>query len=448
MTEQTTQVSAPAPAPIESKTRDHVMGEIVHNLTLAMQAAWIEWQHGGGADHAMQWIENTLWGPGLIPDEDEPHAKEAQAYFDAHTDPTDRLDKLTAENPDDAAIDRFAIELKKKLAKARDKGRGGWQTCPPADLSRMLREHVEKGDPRDVANFCAFLWARGEPISPLALCFELSLVPPNGSATPAAASQTERKRERYTGDPQVEWDEFWNEIVSPNGVLDLEQVKKELAAFSMLLHFVPKVYDHATGGAVTYPQTAPSAVCSAIDNHVQDLTDEARNEGEVAASQNAEPVACQHDLLAEYEGANGARAAICAKCGERVQTASSTSPAEPTLFRWKTSWGGWTYRTERPAGWKDLPCFEAYSLSAPEQAAASPADQAEDARDVVPLGEMVCGDVESTIDGYEVGDYELIYGNVLDEINVNHPGKVFTIYIDRAAMSATPPAAIIGQAGE
>lgn len=237
MTEQTTQVSAPAPAPIESRTRDHVMGEIVHNLTLAMQAAWIEWQHGGGADQAMQWIENTLWGPGLIPDKDEPHGTQAQEYFDAHTDAAERVDRLTAENPDDAAIDRFAIELKKKLAKAREKGRGGWQTCHPTDLSRMLREHVDKGDPRDVANFCAFLWALGHPISPAALCFELTLVPPDGAAAPA-------------------------------------------------------------------PCAPPDA---------------------------------------------------------------------PTLFRWKTSWGDWTYRTERPAGWKDLRCFEAYSLSAPEQGSASPA---------------------------------------------------------------------------
>ena len=30
----------------------------------------------------------------------------------------------------------------------------------------MLREHVEKGDPRDVANFCMFLHQRGEGISP------------------------------------------------------------------------------------------------------------------------------------------------------------------------------------------------------------------------------------------------------------------------------------------
>ena len=45
----------------------------------AMQAAWIEWRRGRGADAAMQWIENTLIGPGLIPGDD---ASDAQAFFD------------------------------------------------------------------------------------------------------------------------------------------------------------------------------------------------------------------------------------------------------------------------------------------------------------------------------------------------------------------------------
>lgn len=66
---------------------------------------------------------------------------------------------------DDAAVERFAAEMKAKLAAARAKGRSGWQQCNPSDLSRMLREHVEKGDPRDVANFCMFLWSLEAPIS-------------------------------------------------------------------------------------------------------------------------------------------------------------------------------------------------------------------------------------------------------------------------------------------
>ena len=72
-------------------------------------------------------------------------------------------------HPDDLAVDRFAVEMKAKLATARAKGRGGWEKCDPTELSIMLREHVEKGDPRDVANFCMFLWALGKPISDAAL---------------------------------------------------------------------------------------------------------------------------------------------------------------------------------------------------------------------------------------------------------------------------------------
>lgn len=74
-----------------------------------------------------------------------------------------------AAHPDDEAVDRFAEALKAKLADARAKGRGGWQEDESGmqqRLSDMLREHVAKGDPRDVANFCMFLHQRGEAILP------------------------------------------------------------------------------------------------------------------------------------------------------------------------------------------------------------------------------------------------------------------------------------------
>lgn len=80
----------PAPAAgdaLELKRKTDLIGElskIIHNMTVAQQAAWIEWQHGAGADAAMQWIENGLAGPGHVPDEDEPYGTEAQAYFDAN----------------------------------------------------------------------------------------------------------------------------------------------------------------------------------------------------------------------------------------------------------------------------------------------------------------------------------------------------------------------------
>lgn len=70
----------------------------------------------------------------------------------------------TDHHPDSQAVDRFAAAMKEKLAQARAKGRSGWQNLPSEELSRMLREHVEKGDPLDVANFCMFLWNLGHGI--------------------------------------------------------------------------------------------------------------------------------------------------------------------------------------------------------------------------------------------------------------------------------------------
>ena len=72
-------------------------------------------------------------------------------------------------HPDDVAVDAFAAAMKSKLAEARAKGRGGWQDkkqCSQQYLSTLLRDHVRKGDPRDVANFCCFLWNRAEGIAP------------------------------------------------------------------------------------------------------------------------------------------------------------------------------------------------------------------------------------------------------------------------------------------
>lgn len=76
---------------------------------------------------------------------------------------------LPAQHSDDTAVDRFAAALKGKLARKRDQGRGGWddpEQCSAAFLSKLMREHVEKGDPLDVGAFAMMLQQRGEPIQP------------------------------------------------------------------------------------------------------------------------------------------------------------------------------------------------------------------------------------------------------------------------------------------
>ena len=71
-----------------------------------------------------------------------------------------------AQHPDDAAVEALAESMKRKLAEKRAQGRSGWDTdCTQQRLSDLLRQHVEKGDVLDVANFCAFLFARGERVS-------------------------------------------------------------------------------------------------------------------------------------------------------------------------------------------------------------------------------------------------------------------------------------------
>lgn len=66
-------------------------------------------------------------------------------------------------HPDDIAVDQFADVMKHKLAKARDKGRSGWENpslCKVSDLAAMLVDHLPKGDPVDVANFAMMLFFR------------------------------------------------------------------------------------------------------------------------------------------------------------------------------------------------------------------------------------------------------------------------------------------------
>lgn len=72
-------------------------------------------------------------------------------------------------HPDDKAVDRFAEAMKIKLAQKRKEGRGGWWDdayCNNSEISAMLREHVEKGDPLDVGNLAMMLHQRGERIAP------------------------------------------------------------------------------------------------------------------------------------------------------------------------------------------------------------------------------------------------------------------------------------------
>lgn len=78
------------------------------------------------------------------------------------------VSKEAEQHPDDMAVERFARVMQIKLAQKRTQGGGGWEDrsqCSNAMLSQMLREHVEKGDPVDVANLAMMIHQRGETIA-------------------------------------------------------------------------------------------------------------------------------------------------------------------------------------------------------------------------------------------------------------------------------------------
>lgn len=67
------------------------MSYVIDNHCIAMQSALID-AHERGHQQGLQWIWNTLVGPGLLPDFDEAKAMGgAQAWFDAKTAESEAL---------------------------------------------------------------------------------------------------------------------------------------------------------------------------------------------------------------------------------------------------------------------------------------------------------------------------------------------------------------------
>jgi hypothetical protein len=64
----------------------------------------------------------------------------------------------------DDLVDDFAHQMKRKIYRAYDQGRRGWSdpNWTPEQIMESLKDHVEKGDPIDIANLCAFLWNRSQ----------------------------------------------------------------------------------------------------------------------------------------------------------------------------------------------------------------------------------------------------------------------------------------------
>lgn len=84
----------------------------------------------------------------------------AQADYDARIRSALTAQPSPDEHYDDYCIGQFAKMMSEKMAASRAKGRSGWNDPEKYSveyLRSLLYEHLDKGDPVDVANFCMML---------------------------------------------------------------------------------------------------------------------------------------------------------------------------------------------------------------------------------------------------------------------------------------------------
>ena len=67
-----------------------------------------------------------------------------------------------AEYLENKAVDYLAKQMKQRLAEKRLQGYGGWTNCDKSTMLDGLNKSVDKGNPVDVANYCALFLARND----------------------------------------------------------------------------------------------------------------------------------------------------------------------------------------------------------------------------------------------------------------------------------------------
>lgn len=66
----------------------------------------------------------------------------------------------------------------------------------------------------------------------------------------------------------------WKDIVEKDGVLDIEQVKKELYDYWYILTQVPKVYSAVTGGKLSKPNYESGVVITGFEDYLNQCIEE------------------------------------------------------------------------------------------------------------------------------------------------------------------------------
>lgn len=59
---------------------------------------------------------------------------------------------------------------------------------------------------------------------------------------------------------------YWADIVAPNGEIDLELVKRELHDYYLVMQEVSRVYDHISNGRISKPNTRADVLIAMVDD--------------------------------------------------------------------------------------------------------------------------------------------------------------------------------------
>lgn len=134
-----------------------ILQEEVGELTKAVLQATYEPEKGSRAHIKEEALQVAAMAIRFLLSTDEYIHQKSEQHFQPTLDPAEK-------HIDDIAVDNLANAMKLKLAKKRAESFSGWEKTNPHFLSKLLLEHTRKGDPVDVANFCAFLYEQGKKI--------------------------------------------------------------------------------------------------------------------------------------------------------------------------------------------------------------------------------------------------------------------------------------------
>jgi hypothetical protein len=73
---------------------------------------------------------------------------------------------------------------------------------------------------------------------------------------------------KFKTDFKVKSDEFWKDIIYKDRKIDEKQVLLELADHYFLLHEIPMIYEHATGGLLSKQMYHHSSINAVITDYI------------------------------------------------------------------------------------------------------------------------------------------------------------------------------------